>query len=156
MRDRFSWDQQEELAAMAATSVSDQLLERTSLTPADVDTAQLYDDSASRAGSGGGARFLQVRRGGPSSRRRPDRAGWRAAAEHGRRSAVGRAVRGFGLVHEAVLQLRGQATGRQIADPKVARSATAAGPSPAPCCSLGADRIQLIVKPRHRPLTIAI
>ena len=42
IRTRFSWDQQEDLAAMAATSAAEHLWSRTGLTPADVDLDQAY------------------------------------------------------------------------------------------------------------------
>jgi acetyl-CoA acetyltransferase len=130
MRDRFSWDQQDELAAMAATSVSEQLWSRTSLTPADVDTAQLYDgfsilalvwlEALGFCKFGEGGAFVE--------------GGARIALDGelplntaGGQLSAGR-LHGFGLVHEAVLQLRGQATGRQIADPKVAAVGNGGGP----------------------------
>ena len=130
MRTRFSWDQQEELAAMAATSAAEHLWSRTSLTPADVDVAQLYDGFSILAVAwleafgfckyGEGGSFIE--------------GGERIALDGelplntgGGQLSAGR-LHGFGLIHEAVVQLRGQAEGRQVGDAKVAAVGNGGGP----------------------------
>ncbi len=130
MRTRFSWDQQEELASMAATGVAEHLWSRTSLTPADVDFAQLYDgfsilavvwlEALGFCKFGEGGSFID--------------GGARIALDGelplntaGGQLSGGR-LHGFGLIHEAVLQLRGQATGRQLDHPSVGVVGNGGGP----------------------------
>jgi acetyl-CoA acetyltransferase len=130
MSSRFSWDQQEDLASMAATGVADHLWSRTSLKPSDVDTAQLYDgfsilalawiEALGFCGPGEAGAFLE--------------GGQRIALDGelplntgGGQLSSGR-LHGFGLIHEAVLQLRGQAEGRQVRDAKVAAVGNGGGP----------------------------
>jgi len=127
---RFSWDQQVDLTAMAATGAAEHMWTRTSLTPADVDFVELYDGFSILAlawlealgfckkGEAGG--FLE--------------GGQRIALDgelplntHGGQLSAGR-THGFGFIHEAVLQLRGEAEGRQLANPKVAAIGNGGGP----------------------------
>jgi acetyl-CoA acetyltransferase len=130
MTSRFSWDQQEDLSAMASTGAAEHMWSRTGLTPADVDTAQLYDGFSILAlawieafgfckpGEAGG--FLE--------------GGGRIALDGelplntgGGQLSSGR-LHGFGLIHEAVLQLRGEAAGRQLTAPTVAAVGNGGGP----------------------------
>ncbi|GAB2483338.1 thiolase family protein [Jatrophihabitans fulvus] len=127
---RFSWDQQTDLAAMAATGAAEHMWTRTSLTAADVDFVELYDgfsilalawiEALGFCAQGEAGEFLE--------------GGGRIALDgalplntHGGQLSAGR-THGFGLIHEAVLQLRGEAHGRQLAAPKVAAIGNGGGP----------------------------
>jgi acetyl-CoA acetyltransferase len=130
MRDRFSWDQQEDLSAMAATGASEHMWRRTGLTPADVDVAQLYDgfsilalawiEAMGFCKPGEGGAFVD--------------GGTRIALDGelplntGGGQLSGGRLHGFGLIHEAVLQLRGQADERQVSTAKVAAVGNGGGP----------------------------
>jgi acetyl-CoA acetyltransferase len=130
MRTRFSWDQQEDLASMAATGVAEHLWSRTGLTPGDVDVVELYDgfsilalawlEALGFCKEGEGGAFIE--------------GGQRIALDgelplntNGGQLSAGR-LHGFGLVHEAVTQLRGEADGRQVRDAKVAAVGNGGGP----------------------------
>jgi acetyl-CoA acetyltransferase len=130
MRSRYSWDQQEHLSEMASTGASEHLWSRTSLTPADVDVAQLYDgfsilalvwlEALGFCGIGEGGAFVK--------------GGERIALDGelplntGGGQLSGGRLHGFGLLHEAVLQLRGDGGDRQVADAKVAVVGNGGGP----------------------------
>ena len=122
--------------------------ERTDLTPADVEVAQLYDgfsiltmvwlEALGFCGRGESGPF--VRRGSVIARD-----GELPLNTAGGQLSGGR-LHGFGLLHEACLQLRGEAGDRQVPGrsatvPRWRRWPTAADPSPAPCCSpaIGAE-----------------
>lgn len=130
MRTRFSWDQQEDLAAMAATGAAEHLWSRTGLTPRDVDIAELYDgfsilalawiEALGFCKPGEGGSFIE--------------GGHRIALDgelplntNGGQLSAGR-LHGFGLIHEAVSQLRGEADGRQVSDANVAAIGNGGGP----------------------------
>jgi len=131
MFERGTWDQRADITTMAAHDVSQTLWERTSLTPADVDMAQLYD----------GFSFLTVM--------------WLEAlgfCEHGavgefieggERIAIdgplpintsggqlsGGRLHGMGFLHEACVQLWREGGERQIAkDMQIAAVAVGGGP----------------------------
>lgn len=126
---RPSWDQWEDLTTMAARDAATSLWARTDLTPADVDVAQLYDgfsiinlvwlEALGFCDRGEGGPFIE--------------GGARIALDGelplntGGGQLSGGRLHGFGLVHEAVLQLRGQADGRQVTDPEVAVVANGGG-----------------------------
>ena len=129
-RGRPSWDQWDDLATFPGRDPARQMWNRTDLTPADVDTAQLYDgfsmitllwlEALGFCGTGEGGAFLE---GG----RRISREGELPINTNGGQLSAGR-LHGFGLIHEAVTQLRGEGGERQLARrPEVAVVANGAG-----------------------------
>jgi acetyl-CoA acetyltransferase len=131
LRGRPSWDQFDDLTTMALRDAAAMLWERTDLTPADVDVAELYDgfsfitlcwlEALGFCGHGEGGPFLE---GG--SRIAPD--GDIPVNTHGGQLSAGR-LHGYGFLHEACLQLWGEAGERQLARrPEVAVAAAGGGP----------------------------
>lgn len=127
---RAAWDQAE-MPLMAAHDAARMLWSRTDLKPQDVDVALLYDGFSFLALTwleamgfcpvGEGGRFLD---GG----RAIARDGVLPLNPHGGQLSGGR-THGFGFVHEAVTQLRGQGGGRQVPNqPKVAAVTNGGGP----------------------------
>lgn len=116
LRGRPSWDQFDDMTTMAARDAGAMLWERTSLTPADVDVAELYDgfsfltmvwlEALGFCGHGESGPFIE---GG--SRIALD--GELPVNTHGGQLSAGR-LHGYGFIHEAVLQLRGEAGERQV------------------------------------------
>ena len=120
--ERLSWDQDTLTHLPQSLGPSAHLWTRTDLTPADVDVALLYDGFTFNAlswieglgfcGPGEAADFI---------------AGGRTIAlggdlplnPHGGQLSAGR-LHGYGFVREAMLQLRGDAAGRQVEDARVA------------------------------------
>jgi acetyl-CoA acetyltransferase len=126
--ERLSWDQAEWMACYATGK---DLWKRTDYTPADVDTAQLYDGFSFQAVAwleslgfcevGEGGRFIE---GG----KRIALDGELPLNTFGGQLGAGR-LHGFGFAHEAVVQLRGLGGARQIAgNPRVAVAASGGGP----------------------------
>jgi acetyl-CoA acetyltransferase len=126
--ERHSWDQSE---WMACYPTGADLWKRTDYTPADVDTAQLYDGFSFQAvawlealgfcGLGEGGQFIE---GG----QRIGLSGELPLNTFGGQIGAGR-LHGFGFAHEAVVQLRGNGGARQIpGDPRVAVCASGGGP----------------------------
>jgi acetyl-CoA acetyltransferase len=131
LRGRPSWDQFDDLTTMALRDAAAMLWERTDLRPADVDVAQLYDgfsfitlawlEALGFCGKGEGGAFVE--------------GGERIALEgelplntQGGQLSAGR-LHGYGLLHEAVVQLRGAGGARQVpGDPRVAVAAAGGGP----------------------------
>jgi acetyl-CoA acetyltransferase len=131
LRGRPSWDQWDDMTTMSARDAGAQLWTRTSLTPADVDVAELYDgfsfltmawlEAMGFCGKGESGPFVE--------------GGTRIALEgelplntHGGQLSAGR-LHGYGFLHEAVLQLRGEAGDRQVGNqPEVAAVANGGGP----------------------------
>jgi acetyl-CoA acetyltransferase len=116
LRGRPSWDQFDDMTTMAARDAGAQLWSRTDLKPADVDVAELYDgfsflsmcwlEALGFCGVGESGPFVQ--------------GGHRIALDgelplntHGGQLSAGR-LHGFGFIHEACLQLRGEAGDRQV------------------------------------------
>jgi acetyl-CoA acetyltransferase len=140
LRGRPSWDQFDDLTTMALRDASAMMWERTDLTPADVQVAELYDGFSfitlcwlealgfcARGEGGafveGGARIARGACGVPGSV---------ALNTHGGQLSAGR-LHGFGFLHEACLQLWGEAGERQCrtplgGDPEVAIAAAGGGP----------------------------
>jgi acetyl-CoA acetyltransferase len=116
LRGRPSWDQFDDPTTMAARDAGAHLWSRTDLTPADVDVAELYDgfsfltmtwlEALGFCGKGESGPFIE---GG--SRIALD--GELPLNTHGGQQSAGR-LHGFGFIHEACLQLRGEAGDRQV------------------------------------------
>ena len=127
---RPSWDQYADLTSMPAQGAASHLWSRTDLRPADVDVAQLYDgfsilalvwlEALGFCGRGEGGAFLE---GGANIALD----GQLPLNTNGGQLSGGR-LHGFGLLQEAVLQLRGLAGARQVADAEVALVANGGGP----------------------------
>jgi acetyl-CoA acetyltransferase len=130
IRGRNSWDQWEEFTTMAARDAAAHMWSRAELRPADVDTAQLYDgfsfitlawiEALGFCGKGEGGAFLE---GG----KRIALDGDVALNTNGGQLSAGR-LHGFGLLHEACVQLRREGGERQVKDAEVAVAATGGGP----------------------------
>ncbi|OCB11751.1 thiolase family protein [Mycobacterium intracellulare] len=131
LRGRPSWEQWEDLTTMPARTSAEHMWSRTDLRPADVDVAQLYDgfswltmswlEALGFCGHGESGPFIQD--------------GTRIALDgelplntNGGQLSGGR-LHGYGYLHEAVLQLRGEAGARQVAGgPEVAVVSNGGGP----------------------------
>lgn len=127
---RPSWDQYEDMTSMASRGVAEHLWSRTTLRPDDIDVVQLYDgfsilaliwlESLGFCGHGEGGGFIE---GGE----RISLTGALPLNTAGGQLSAGR-LHGFGLIHEAVTQLRHQAGERQVAGAEVALVANGGGP----------------------------
>ena len=142
IRGRPSWDQWDDLTTMACRDAAAMLWERTDLTPADVDIAELYDgfsfitlawlEALGFCGHGEGGPFLE---GGG----RIARDGELPLNTHGGQLSAGR-LHGYGFLHEACVQLWGEAGARQVPSrPEVAVVGAGGGPL-AGCLLLTAPR----------------
>ena len=135
LRGRPSWDQFDDITSMAARDAGASMWERTELTPADVDTAQLYDgfsilsivwlEALGFCGRGESGAFIE---GGANIARD----GLLPLNTAGGQLSGGR-LHGFGLIHEACVQLRGESGERQVERaggrrPEVAAVANGGGP----------------------------
>jgi acetyl-CoA acetyltransferase len=135
LRGRPSWDQFDDMTSMAARDAGASMWERTELTPADVDTAQLYDgfsiltvtwlEALGFCGRGESGSFIE---GGANIARD----GLLPLNTNGGQLSGGR-LHGFSLIHEACVQLRGEGGERQIVrpggrNPEVAAVANGGGP----------------------------
>jgi len=134
------------MTTMAAHDAAASMWERTDLTPADVDTAQLYDgfsvltivvlEAMGFCGRGESGPFIE---GGANS---PVTA---CCPQHSGGQLSGGRLHGFSLIHEACVQLRARAASARWwraggRNPEVAAVANGGGPSPAPCSSPAASR----------------
>jgi acetyl-CoA acetyltransferase len=127
--DRISWDQDTLTHEPQVFGPAAHLWTRTSLRPDDVDLAELYDgftfntvswlEALGFCGIGEAADFLD---GGATIALD----GKLPLNTHGGQLSAGR-THGFGFVAEAMRQLRGEATGRQVADARVAVVTTGGG-----------------------------
>jgi acetyl-CoA acetyltransferase len=135
LRGRPSWDQFDDPTSMAARDAAASMWERTDLTPGDVDVAQLYDgfsiltmvwlEALGFCGPGESGPFVA---GGTAI----GRDGVLPLNTAGGQLSGGR-LHGFGLIHEACVQLRGEGGARQVhrrgeALPEVAAVANGGGP----------------------------
>jgi acetyl-CoA acetyltransferase len=131
LRGRPSWDQWDDMTTMSARDAAAHLWSRTDLKPADVDVAELYDgfsfltmawlEALGFCGRGEGGPFVE---GGA----RIARDGELPLNTNGGQLSGGR-LHGFGFLHEAVVQLRGEGGARQVAGrPEVAVVANGGGP----------------------------
>lgn len=132
LRGRPSWDQFDDMTTMAARDAGAHLWSRTELTPRDVDVAELYDgfsfltmvwlEALGLCGEGESGPFIE--------------GGHRIALDgelplntHGGQLSAGR-LHGFGFIHEACLQLRGEAGARQVPGKRIEVVAVANGGGP--------------------------
>jgi acetyl-CoA acetyltransferase len=125
------WDQRPDYPNMASVDAAAELWNATDLRPSDIDVAELYDgftnltlawlEALGFCGQGEGGPFLE--------------GGTRIALDgelplntYGGQLSAGR-MHGYWVLHEACLQLRGQAGERQVAgDPEVAVVSNGGGP----------------------------
>jgi acetyl-CoA acetyltransferase len=138
---RPSWDQYGDLTSMAAQGAARHLWSRTDVKPGDVDVAQLYDgfsiltlawlEALGLCAHGEGGAFVE---GGD----RIGLTGQLPLNTAGGQLSGGR-LHGFGLLHEAVVQLRGAGGERQVANAEVAVVGHGGGPI-AGAALLTADR----------------
>gem|GEM_PF-6687 len=127
--ERLSWDQDTLSHMPQARGPGAHLWTRTSLRPENVDVAELYDGFTFNALSwlealgfcelGGATDFIAGGRGIALDGALP-------MNTHGGQLSAGR-THGYGFLREAILQLRGEATGRQVDDAKVAVVAAGGG-----------------------------
>jgi acetyl-CoA acetyltransferase len=131
MSQRATWDQRADLTTMAAHDVGATLWQRTTLTPADVDMAQLYDgfsfltvmwlEALGFCEHGGAGKFL-----GDGSSIAID--GPLPINTSGGQLSGGR-LHGMGFLHEACVQLWREGGERQVAKPlEVAAIGVGGGP----------------------------
>jgi acetyl-CoA acetyltransferase len=119
LRGRNSWDQFDDLTTMALRDAAAMLWERTDMSPADVDVAELYDgfsfialswlEALGFCGKGEGGPFIE---GGA----RIARDGVIPLNTHGGQLSAGR-LHGYGFLHEACVQLWGDGGDRQVVRP---------------------------------------
>jgi acetyl-CoA acetyltransferase len=130
IHDRPSWDQLKDVARTVGTDAAAQMWGRTSLTPADVGMAQIYDgfsyltmlwlEALQLCGPGESGAFVD---GGA----RIARDGALPLNTAGGQLSAGR-LHGYGFLHEACVQLRGEAGERQAAhQPEVVAVAAGGG-----------------------------
>jgi len=139
--ERVSWDQSTLTHEPQVLGSAAHLWSRTDLRPSDVDVAELYDgftfnclswlEGLGFCGVGEAADFLD---GG----KRIALDGELPLNTHGGQLSHGR-THGFGLLHEAVTQLRGHGGDRQVPDAEVA-VVSSGGLTPSSCMLLLADR----------------
>jgi acetyl-CoA acetyltransferase len=131
LRGRPSWEQWEDLSTMPARTSAEHMWSRTDLRPSDVDIAELYDgfswltmswlEALGFCGHGESGPFIE-----DGTRIGLD--GELPLNTHGGQLSAGR-LHGYGYLHEAVLQLRGEAGRRQVAGtPEVAVVSNGGGP----------------------------
>jgi acetyl-CoA acetyltransferase len=130
-RGRPSWDQYDDLSGIAAQGAACHLWQRSSLRPEDVDFVELYDgfsflalawlEALGFCAQGEGGPFVE---GGA----RIALHGPLPVNTHGGQLSAGR-LHGFGHLHEACVQLRGEAGDRQVrGTPQVAVVTNGGGP----------------------------
>ncbi len=127
--ERISWDQDTLSHETQTLGPAKHLWTRTDLRPADVDLALLYDGFTFNAVSwlealgfcepGGASDFIDGGRGIAMDGRLP-------LNPHGGQLSAGR-LHGFGFLREAMLQLRGDAAGRQVDNARIAVVTTGGG-----------------------------
>jgi acetyl-CoA acetyltransferase len=125
-----AWDQRPDYPRMASADAAAEMWNRTDLTPRDVDVAELYDgftfltfawlEALGLCGEGEAGPFVE--------------GGHRIALDgdlplntYGGQLSAGR-MHGYWVLHEAVLQLRGTAGGRQVPGAEVAVVSVGGGP----------------------------
>jgi len=138
IHDRPHWDQRADLTTMMGHEASAMMWSRTDLKPKDVQTAQLYDgfsvltlmwlEALGFCGKGEGGPFIE---GG----HRIARDGPLPINTHGSQLSEGR-THGFGLLHEAALQMWGRAGERQLETPPQLAVAASGGGNTCGCMVL--------------------
>ncbi len=129
LRGRPSWDQFDDLSTMATRDAGAHLWTRTDLKPSDVDFVELYDGFSFLTLSWLEAlKLVPVGESGPfvEGGKRIARDGELPINTHGGQLSAGR-LHGYGFLHEAVVQLRGDGGPRQIAKPNPHVAIAAAG-----------------------------
>jgi acetyl-CoA acetyltransferase len=130
LHDRSNWDQLKDLARTVGADAAEQMWARTSLTPADVDVAQIYDGFSYLT-----MLWLEAVRLYPVGESGPFvEGGIRIALDGvlplntaGGQLSGGR-LHGYGFLHEACVQLREEGGARQVASrPQVAAVAAGGG-----------------------------
>ncbi|MGH9113719.1 MAG: thiolase family protein [Acidimicrobiales bacterium] len=130
LRGRNSWDQWEDLTTMACRDAAAMMWDRTDARPADVDLVELYDgfsfltvawlEALGFCGKGEAGPFLE-------DTDRFFRDGTLPLNTYGGQLSGGR-LHGFGLLHEACVQLWGEAGDRQVpGDPELAVAGAGGG-----------------------------
>ena len=131
LRGRPSWDQFDDLTTMACRDAAAQLWERSELTAADVDVAEMYDgfsfitmawlEAMGFCGRGESGAFVDGGTNIALDGRLP-------LNTHGGQLSAGR-LHGYGFLHEACTQLWGDGGERQVpGDPEVGVAAAGGGP----------------------------
>ena len=130
LRGRPSWDQWDDMTTMAARDAAASLWERTDLRPGDVDVAELYDgfsflalvwlEAMGFCGRGDSGPFVQ-------DGKRIALDGDLPLNTNGGQLSGGR-LHGFGFIHEACVQLRGEGGDRQVPGAEVAAVTNGGGP----------------------------
>jgi acetyl-CoA acetyltransferase len=131
LRGRPSWDQFDDLTTMACRDAATQMWTRTDLKPSDVQLAEMYDgfsfitmawlEAMGFCGKGESGPFVE---GGAAIARD----GRLPLNTHGGQLSGGR-LHGYGFLHEACVQLWGEAGERQVpGDPEVGVAAAGGGP----------------------------
>ena len=128
---RPSWDQFDDLTTMACRDAAAQMWTRTDIKPSDVNLAEMYDGFSFITMSWLEAmRFCGRGESGPyvEGGQRIARDGELALNTHGGQLSAGR-LHGYGFLHEACVQLWGEAGERQVpGDPEVGVAAAGGGP----------------------------
>jgi acetyl-CoA acetyltransferase len=128
---RPSWDQFDDLTTMACRDAAAQMWTRTDIKPADVQLAEMYDGFSFITMAWLEAmRFCGHGESGPyvEGGQRIARDGELALNTHGGQLSAGR-LHGYGFLHEACVQLWGEAGERQVpGDPEVGVAAAGGGP----------------------------
>lgn len=131
LRGRPSWDQFDDLTTMALRDAAAMLWERTDFSPSDVDVAELYDgfsfiamawlEALGFCGKGESGPFIEDGRAIALDGTIP-------LNTNGGQLSAGR-LHGYGLLHEAALQLWGEGQQRQVpGNPQVAVAGAGGGP----------------------------
>jgi acetyl-CoA acetyltransferase len=139
--DRVSWDQGTLVHEPQTLGPAAHLWTRTSLKPADVDVALVYDGFTFNCLSWLEALgFCQIGEGGDFLKdpARVSLTGELPLNTHGGQLSAGR-THGYGFIHEATVQLRGEGGERQVADAEVAVVTTGGG-TPGGCFLVRRDR----------------
>lgn len=141
LRGRPSWDQFDDLTTMSNRDAAKQLWSRTDLKPSDVQMAQCYDgfsfitlswlEALGFCGIGEGGPFID---GGE----RIAREGQLPLNTHGGQLSSGR-LHGYGFLHEAAVQMWGEAGDRQIPKPPEVAAVAAGGGNTCGCMLLVRD-----------------
>ena len=155
LRGRPSWDQFDDLTTMALRDAAAMMWERTDLSAADVDVAELYDgfsfitlawlEALGFCEQGQGGAFIEDGR--AIAREACGTDGGVALNTHGGQLSAGR-LHGFGFLHEACVQLWGEAGQRQCHRPdgglpEVGVAAAGGGPLASSLLLTRADRRRL-------------